>query len=218
MQAGEVIWLLAGIGIGLVAAMLILVGVLIVDGRRLRSRVQVGERKPEFPMAATAKAKPPSARTVPAVPEPTRRPRDARPTLAPMPAPERAETVLAAQQRHAGDKPAEPSPALPDEMMSNLASEIARVQVDEPVNVIAEPPVEPVRALAEPAMPPPPPEPASEAPAETSPPKPAVPVAVEPPPPDARPAPKVSSLPKVTPARKFAPALPPRTPPAGGKS
>jgi DNA polymerase-3 subunit gamma/tau len=211
VQAGEVIWLFAGIGIGLTAAMLILAAVLVVDGQRLRRRVSQG--------AAPAAAFPPAPRPS-AIPETPRRPVvEARPKpvpVAPPPPPKVLEPIVA------DPKVVAPAAVVVDEMMTDLAAEIARMQTIEPVTVAAElpPPVEPVRVVAEPAAPPPPePEPVAIPASEpvTAPPAPPVPepaaapiaeapVAAQPP------APKVPPLPKVTPARKFAPALPPRDP------
>lgn len=213
MQAGEVIWLFAGIGIGLTAAMLILAAVLVVDGQRLRRRVAQG--------AAPAAAAFTPAPRAPAVSETLRRPAaEARPKpvpVAPPPPPKVLEPIVA------DPKVVAPAAVVVDEMMTDLAAEIARMQTTEPVTVAAElpPPVEPVRVVAEPAVPEPPPAPepvAAPAPESVTPPpappvpEPAAAPIAEAPVAAPPPAPKVPPLPKVTPARKFAPALPPRDP------
>ena len=225
MQSGELIWLLTGIGIGLVIAMLMLAGMLVIDGRRLQRRASAtGELMRNAPPEPKVDAAP--ARKIALVPDTPRRTSVPRP-VPPAPAPREPVVVDA--------KPSEPAAVIVDEMMSNLAAEIARVQTAEPATVVIEAP--PPAALPEPApvsapieavasepqpIELPAPEPVSMASIEVTVEPPAdptpivvaeAPIVVAPPP-----APKVPPLPKVTPARKFAPALPPRSPQEGGKA
>lgn len=233
MQAGEIVWLLAGIGVGLTLAMLILAGVLLVDGRR-------ASRLAPASAGGDMVRKPPLATRLPGASRP---PAEPRMKLAPVPPPATRASEPVALEPH------RPEPqASVDDMMSDLAAEIARVQASEPAQ-LEPPPVEeaqPVAATpAEPPAPEPPPAapapqptpavvnhaaPAAPDPVVTPAPAPA-PATVVPPAPAAAPAPapavaapapaattpppppKVPPLPKVAPARKFAPALPPRNPP-----
>lgn len=230
MQASDVIWLLAGIGIGLTVAMLILAGVLVVDGQRFKRRLSLASSPEEALRPAPAPRAPVVPRTVEA------RPKTIAGTLA---AAVPAVPVRSKEPIVADPKQVEPAAAVVDEMMSDLAAEIARMQAPEPVAVEVEPVPEPVQVVAEPVAPPAPELPPAPAPpqAAIAPPEPVAapepvaepvveevtaPVAEEPeaPPlvlaPVIQPAPappKLPPLPKVTPARKFAPALPPRNPP-----
>ena len=225
MQASDVIWLLAGIGIGLTVAMLILAGVLVVDGQRFKRRLSLASSPEETLRPAPAPRAPAASRTVEA------RPRTITPSTAPAmpPAPVRSKEPIVADP-----KLVEPAAAVVDEMMSDLAAEIARMQLPEPVAVEVHPAPELIQVVAEPValppapeLPPPPvaqPAPVAAQPALVAAPvveEIAAPVAEEPeaPPlvlaPVIQPAPappKLPPLPKVTPARKFAPALPPRNP------
>ena len=156
MQAGEVIWLLAGIGIGLTVAMLILAGVLVVDGQRLKRRLTLASVADEAPRPAPM----PRAAAVPAAPRPLAeaRPRPVAPPAPavppPPPAPPRTVEPIVADPRMV-----EPATAVVEEMMSDLAAEIARVQTPEPVVVEVLPATEPARVVAEPVAPTPVPEP-----------------------------------------------------------
>jgi hypothetical protein len=211
VQAGEVIWLLAGIGIGLTVAMLMLAGVVLVDGQRFRRR--------SLQAAAPAAAAVPAAPRSSATPATPRRPApEARPKPAPGPPPQPPRVL---EPIVADPTAVAPAATVDDEMMTDLAAEIARMQTTEPVTVAAElpPAVEPVRVVAEPAAPlQAVPEPVAALAPEPVGPPPASPVAEPVPEPVAKAptpgpaAPKVPPLPKVTPPRKFAPALPPRDP------
>ncbi len=222
MQAGDVIWLLAGIGIGLTLAMLILAGVLVADGQRFKRRLTLASDAATEPRPARA----PKGSVLLAGSRPSAEAKS-RPAPPTPPAPPIREPIVV------DAKAVEPAAAVVEEMMSDLAAEIARVQTVEPVTVDVPAAPEPVRVVAEPAALPPPsppaplPPPVPAAPAVTekaaapvvAAPAPAPPVAplvaapVIEPAPAPPPPPKVPALPKVTPARKFAPALPPRNPP-----
>lgn len=217
MQAGEVIWLLAGIGIGLTIAIGILAIVAAVDGRRLRRRhvgvAPADEALPLTPPDARPRARKPSPRPLAALKPQRKAEVVAQPVrqLEQPPSPDREPVAEATS--------AEPVSQVTDELLSDLAAEIARVQVGPPV-AIEMPEPEPMRVVvadptpvARPAPTMVPPQQAVEsqpgpfqpvaAPVETAP----EPVVV------AAPSPKVPPLPKVPPARKFAPALPPRDKP-----
>lgn len=205
MQAGEIIWFLAGIGLGLTIAMGLLAGMALLDRRRTPSEPEASASLDDAEPVQSVSV---SRRKVPPVPEPMPRvPEDRKPaprSIAPLsPPPARAPVTLDA-------KVVEP-PA----KSSDLAVEIARVQSSAAEQTIELPPADPVPVIAAPAPTPPvvEPEPAAPSAEPPPPPKPAeaaltqLTAPVEPPP-----APKFPPLPKVTPARKFAPALPPKRP------
>jgi len=197
VQAGEIIWFLAGIGLGLTLAMGLLAVMALLD----RSRGSADPEEIASPEDAGQQPMPVPRRKVRPVPEPMLLvPEDRKPASRPFaplsPPPPRAPVTL---DSTVVERPAK---------SSDLAEEIARMQAsaaEQPV----EPPSSPAPVIAAPASPAAEPEPAAPAaaakPADdalaelTSP--------VEPPA-----APKVPPLPKVTPARKFAPALPPKPP------
>src|SRR5690606_12921566 len=111
VQAGEIVWLLAGIGVGLTLAMLILAGVLLVDGRR------AGRLAPASPGGAPV-LKPPLASRSAGASRPPAAPRMKRAPVSPPPAPTSA--PVAAEPHRPG-----PETSVED-MMSDLAAEIAR--------------------------------------------------------------------------------------------
>lgn len=248
MQAGEIIWFLAGIGAGLTLAIVIFAAVAVADSRRARRqldaagdwagvdaapierderpRVQMHVREPVAPSGPLSNL--PPERVARSKPRP-----------------------INSERRNLAS-----SAVVEDETMSTLAAEISRMHSSGAVTVDVEParPVQSVQMPPEPdrvaqtvpqlvvrAAPAPTVKPHAEpvvaatvetaaapTPVKTAPPPlelevASLPVeaeanpASEEPPRPAKPAvSKLPPLPRVAPARKFAPALPPRTPPVSG--
>src|SRR5690606_36614532 len=111
VQAGVIVWLLAGICVGLTLAMLIRAGVLLVDGRR-------ASRLAPASAGGDTVRKPPLATRLSGASLP---PAEPRMKLAPVsPPPARTSEPVAAEPHRPG-----PETSVED-MMSDLAAEIAR--------------------------------------------------------------------------------------------
>lgn len=209
MDATGLVWLAAGTGLGLTLAMFILGGVLLVDGRKMNKRVRAAKALKAAEPAPRTAARPAPVRPVVTAPPPQRKAPPAKPV-------EAAPTAKAVAPVVPQEVPVSDADAA---LVRDLAAAIEQSRTAE---AVAAKPAEAI-ALAPPA-----PEPvqvAQIAPVETPKPVPA-PVPAEPvkaaeseiiaEPAPIRVAKPAPPLPKVTPARKFAPALPPKagTPPA----